>query len=60
MAARTENPIPAIPRPRAELTALLATAYLRFLRQRAHNRQSQANLEPQDSPELSGYRVPPE
>lgn len=48
------------PSPRLELAAILAAAYLRLLRLRAHNCQSQANLRPPDSPELSGYRVPPE
>lgn len=45
--------------PRDEISRFLAAAYLR-LRQRAHNCQSQANLKPPDSPELSGYGVPPE
>jgi hypothetical protein len=46
--------------PQQAIAVLLAEGYFRLLRQRAANRQSQANLEPQDSPELSGYRVPPE
>jgi hypothetical protein len=42
------------------IAAILAEGYFRLLRQRAANRQSQAKLEPADSPQLTGYGVPPE
>ena len=41
-----------------ELVKILAEAYLRLIRQRAAKRQPQANLQPPDSPELTGYRSP--
>jgi hypothetical protein len=45
---------------RCLLAQILAIGYLRLLGRRIANRQSQANLKPPDSPELSGYGVPPE
>lgn len=44
--------------PGRELGEILALGYLRLLRQRAAKRQSQADLEPKDPPELTGYRSP--
>jgi hypothetical protein len=45
---------------RKEISRLLATAYLRLLRQRAHKSCEQAHLRAPDSLELSGYMTPPE
>jgi hypothetical protein len=42
------------------IAAILAAGFFRLLRQRAANRQSQADLKPPDSPLLSGYVLPPE
>lgn len=47
-------------RQREELSQMLAAAYLRLLRQRAANFQSEAQLEPLDSPESRCYGVAPE
>lgn len=44
--------------PGRELGEILALGYLRLFRQRVSKRQYQADLEPQDSPELTGYRSP--
>lgn len=45
---------------RSEIARLLAEAYLRLLRTQAAKRREQAQIRTPDSPELSGYRVPPE
>jgi hypothetical protein len=42
------------------IAAILAEGYFRLLRQRATNRQIQANSESPDSPLLSCYAPPPE
>jgi hypothetical protein len=42
------------------IAEILAAAYLRLLRQRAHNCQSQANLETHQSSLMSCYAPPPE
>jgi hypothetical protein len=62
---KTINPSPSAPGDRAsspqrQIAALLATAYLRLLRQRAHKSRIQATLEPKTPSLLSCYRVPPE
>jgi hypothetical protein len=45
---------------RKEISRLLATAYLRLLRQRDHKSRIQATLDQKTPVLLSCYRVPPE
>lgn len=54
------GPRPATAAPTGDLARLLANAYLRHLRQKSANHQSQADLRSPDSPELTGYVPPPE
>jgi hypothetical protein len=42
---------------RCEIAALLAAAYLRLLRQRAHKSREQAQLGSPDFPQLTGCRA---
>jgi hypothetical protein len=42
------------------IAAILAEGYFRLLRQRAANRQSQNDLHPSDSPQLTGFVSRPE